>query len=42
MTSSTKRLLDAEKRLSAAKGREVIRIVVTEILCARNQERHIT
>lgn len=44
MPSSTRKLLDTEKRPSAAERREVIRIVVAEILtvCKKPGKRHIT
>ncbi|KAL7839335.1 hypothetical protein SRHO_G00259930 [Serrasalmus rhombeus] len=44
MSSNTRKLLDTEKRLSAAERREVIRIVTAEILtmCKKPGKRHIT
>ena len=39
MPSSTRNLLNTEKRPSAAERREVVRNVVDEILCVTDQER---
>lgn len=44
MPSSTRKLLDTEKRLSAAERREVIRIMAAEILTVykKSGKRHIS